>query len=131
MRLAPNAPEALSAREATSTGRAGLAISVATSDMDVSGTAAPLEPLKNAILIAGPTASGKSALAIELARKVNGVVINADSMQVYGILRLLTARPSDDDLLAAPHLLYGQVDPRDQYSTGNWARDVEAILGSG
>lgn len=90
-----------------------------------------MEPLKNAILIAGPTASGKSALSIELARKVNGVVFNADSMQVYGILRLLTARPSDDDLQAAPHLLYGHVDPREQYSTGNWARDVGAILRSG
>ncbi|WP_411956197.1 tRNA (adenosine(37)-N6)-dimethylallyltransferase MiaA [Arvimicrobium flavum] len=84
--------------------------------------------VKNAILIAGPTASGKSALAIELAVKHGGAIINADSMQVYAGLRVLTARPDDRDLSIAPHHLYGHVDPADDYSTGAWLRDVKALL---
>lgn len=90
-----------------------------------------MEPLKNAVLIAGPTASGKSALALKIARETGGAIVNADSMQVYAVLRLLTARPDDDDLAAAPHLLYGHVDPREDYSTGRWAREVEALIGDG
>ena len=85
------------------------------------------EGLKNAILIAGPTASGKSALAIEIARAVNGVVINADSMQVYDVLSLLTARPDAADLEGAVHRLYGHVNPADHYSTGHWLADVAAL----
>ncbi len=85
------------------------------------------EGLKNAILIAGPTASGKSALAIEIARAVDGVVINADSMQVYDVLSLLTARPDAADLAAAVHLLYGHVNPAAHYSTGHWLDDVAAL----
>lgn len=89
------------------------------------------EAIKNAILIAGPTASGKSALALSLARQTNGVVVNTDSMQVYSVLRLLTARPDDDDLAAAPHHLYGHVDPRASYSTGRWTDDVQQLARSG
>jgi tRNA dimethylallyltransferase len=62
-----------------------------------------------AILIAGPTASGKSALALAVAERVGGVVVNADSMQVYRELAILTARPSEADLARAPHALYGFV----------------------
>jgi tRNA dimethylallyltransferase len=82
----------------------------------------------DAILITGPTASGKSALAVRLAESRNGVVINADSMQVYDTLRILTARPSQDDMAGVPHLLYGHVPATRAYSTGEWLRDVTALL---
>ncbi len=73
-----------------------------------------------AVLIAGPTASGKSALALAVAEKLNGAVVNADSMQVYGDLRVITARPSPDEEARAPHRLYGHVDAGEIYSTGRW-----------
>jgi tRNA dimethylallyltransferase len=79
-------------------------------------------------LIAGPTASGKSALALEKARTTGGVIVNTDAMQVYDVLRVVTARPSDDDLAAAPHLLYGHVPPAKRFSTGDWLRAVTALL---
>lgn len=82
----------------------------------------------NAILITGPTASGKSALAVELAKQHGGVVINADSMQVYDTLRVLTARPSEEDMGGVPHHLYGHVPAAQAYSTGAWLRDVTALL---
>ncbi len=82
----------------------------------------------NAILITGPTASGKSALAVDLAKRHDGVVINADSMQVYDTLRVLTARPSDEDMDGVPHHLYGHVPAGQAYSTGAWLRDVTALL---
>ena len=82
------------------------------------------------VLIAGPTASGKSALALELAEQFGGVIINADSMQVYRDLRILTARPSADDEKRAPHRLYGHVDAAENYSVGRWCRDVEETLAS-
>ncbi|MGE7368272.1 tRNA (adenosine(37)-N6)-dimethylallyltransferase MiaA [Neorhizobium sp. NPDC001467] len=82
----------------------------------------------DAILITGPTASGKSALAATLARQHGGVVINADSMQVYDTLRVLTARPSDAEMEDVPHLLYGHVPALAAYSTGEWLRDVTALL---
>lgn len=85
----------------------------------------------NAILIAGPTASGKSALALDLARKTDGVVINADSMQVYDALHVLTARPSRDELDGVPHVLYGHVAAARKYSVGAWCHDVRAILADG
>ena len=81
-----------------------------------------------AVLIAGPTASGKSSLAMEMADQNDGVVINADSMQVYDMLRILTARPSDTDLQAVDHRLYGHVPASEAYSVGKWQRDVGALL---
>lgn len=83
--------------------------------------------MRDAILIAGPTASGKSALALRLARETGGVIVNADSMQVYGVLEVLTARPGAAELAQAPHLLYGHVDPRTAYSTGRYMRQVQAL----
>jgi len=81
-----------------------------------------------ALLIAGPTASGKSALAIACARALGGVVVNADSMQVYADLRVLTARPSPDEEAAAPHRLFGHVDAAVNYSVGKWLADAQAVL---
>ena len=83
--------------------------------------------MKNAILIAGPTASGKSALALDLAERLGGTIVNADSMQVYAVLDVLTARPRGEDLARAPHELYGHIHPATAYSTGNWLRDVARI----
>ncbi|GES45199.1 tRNA dimethylallyltransferase [Rhizobium dioscoreae] len=87
-------------------------------------------PISNidAILITGPTASGKSALAVELARSHDGVVINADSMQVYDTLRVLTARPSEADMEGIPHHLYGHVPAGQAYSTGVWLREADALV---
>jgi tRNA dimethylallyltransferase len=85
-------------------------------------------PGKRAVLIAGPTASGKSALALAKAKELGGVIINADAMQVYGVLRSLTARPSEDEMEGVPHLLYGTVSPTQRFSTGDWLRAVEALL---
>lgn len=73
------------------------------------------------IIIAGPTASGKSAFAIEVAHKINGVIINADSQQVYKAFRVLTARPSVEEEQQTPHLLYGHVESGENYSAGIWA----------
>jgi len=87
--------------------------------------------VENAILIAGPTASGKSAMALDLAERHDGVVVNADSMQVYSVLDLLTARPGPAELARAPHELYGHVHPSRAYSTGAWLRDVERLFRSG
>jgi tRNA dimethylallyltransferase len=81
-----------------------------------------------AVLIAGPTASGKSRLAIEMAVRIGGIVINADSMQVYRELRLLTARPSPEDEAAAPHRLYGHAPASERYSVGRWLADVAVAL---
>jgi len=81
-----------------------------------------------AVLIAGPTASGKSALALELAQKAGGVVVNTDSMQVYRDLRVLTARPTRDEEAQAPHRLYGQVDAAVNYSAGHYIRDAAEVL---
>ncbi|HVZ99297.1 MAG TPA: tRNA (adenosine(37)-N6)-dimethylallyltransferase MiaA [Caulobacterales bacterium] len=78
----------------------------------------------HALLIMGPTASGKSALALALARRVNGEIVNADSMQVYRDLRILTARPSPEDEAEIPHHLYGHVDAGERYSAGRWLRDA-------
>jgi tRNA dimethylallyltransferase len=81
-----------------------------------------------AVLIAGPTASGKSAVALALAQAHGGVVINADSMQVYGDLRLITARPSAEEEAQAEHVLYGHVDAAENYSVGRWCVDVQTAL---
>lgn len=82
----------------------------------------------DAFLITGPTASGKSALALGLAQEKNGVVINADSMQVYDTLQVLTARPSADEMGDVPHHLYGHVPAARPYSTGEWLREITALL---
>jgi tRNA dimethylallyltransferase len=79
-------------------------------------------------LIAGPTASGKSALALERARALGGVVINCDAMQVYDVLRLVTARPSEAEMEGVPHRLYGTVSPAVRFSTGEWMRAVAGIM---
>ena len=81
-----------------------------------------------AILIAGPTASGKSALALTLAQVLGGAVINADSMQVYSDLHIITARPTPAETACVPHLLYGHVDAAENYSVGRWCLDAAAAL---
>lgn len=80
------------------------------------------------VLIAGPTASGKSALAMELAARDGRVIVNADALQVYGCWRVLTARPSAADEAALPHALYGHVASDADYSVGHWLREAQAQL---
>ena len=85
------------------------------------------------MLIAGPTAGGKSALALELAEKLAragrpAAIVNADSMQVYSALSILTARPDAGEMARAPHHLYGHVAPSERYSAGRWLADVRAVL---
>jgi tRNA dimethylallyltransferase len=82
----------------------------------------------SAVLIAGPTASGKSALALELAQKTGGVIINTDSMQVYRDLRIITARPSREEEALVPHRLYGHVDAAVSFSAGSWVVDAAKAL---
>lgn len=81
-----------------------------------------------AVLIAGPTASGKSALAIEVANRLNGVVVNADSAQVYRDLRIITARPSPEEEALAPHRLYGYRAASEPFSVADWLADIAALL---
>ncbi|TKZ20651.1 tRNA (adenosine(37)-N6)-dimethylallyltransferase MiaA [Shimia litoralis] len=83
------------------------------------------------VLIAGPTASGKSALALEIAESQGGVIVNADAIQVYDNWRVLTARPSIHDETCAKHLLYGHIPYDSEYSVGHWLRDVSGILAQG
>jgi tRNA dimethylallyltransferase len=82
------------------------------------------------VLIAGPTASGKSRLALEIAAKRGGVIVNADSMQVYRELRVISARPSAEDESAVRHCLYGHVAAATRYSVGAWLLDVAVTLAS-
>ena len=86
------------------------------------------DDISKAVLIAGPTASGKSALALALAQKTGGVVINADSMQVYRDLRVITARPTLEEEAAVPHRLYGHVDAAVNFSAGSWVADAARAL---
>jgi tRNA dimethylallyltransferase len=88
----------------------------------------PKSPSKTAVLIAGPTASGKSALAVKLAHERDGVIINADSMQVYRELRIISARPSVEEEGRAPHRMYGNVAGAEDYSAGQWLRDVKVEI---
>jgi len=81
------------------------------------------------VLIAGPTASGKSALAMAIARTQGGVIVNADALQVYENWRILSARPDAADEAAVPHRLYGHIGPRQDYSAGHWLREVRELLG--
>src|SRR5215475_10112592 len=80
------------------------------------------------VLIAGPTASGKSALALAVAERIGGVVVNTDSMQVYRDLTVITARPSAAETARVPHLLYGHVDAAENYSAGRFVEDAAAVL---
>jgi tRNA dimethylallyltransferase len=80
------------------------------------------------VLIAGPTASGKSALALELARATGGIIVNADSMQVYRDLRIITARPTPAEEALVPHRLYGHVDGAVNFSAGSWVLDAAVVL---
>nr|WP_181707405.1 tRNA (adenosine(37)-N6)-dimethylallyltransferase MiaA [Chthonobacter rhizosphaerae] len=81
-----------------------------------------------AVVIAGPTASGKSALAVEIARALGGTVVNADSMQVYADLSILTARPTAEDMERVPHRLYGHVPARERYTVARWLGDMATVL---
>ncbi|MFW8634551.1 tRNA (adenosine(37)-N6)-dimethylallyltransferase MiaA [Cribrihabitans pelagius] len=80
------------------------------------------------VLIAGPTASGKSALALEIAETQGGVIVNADASQVYGCWRVVTARPSAEEEARAPHALYGHLPFDAPYSAGHWLREVLPLL---
>ena len=81
------------------------------------------------VLIAGPTASGKSALALAIAESQGGVIVNADALQVYADWRILTARPAAAEMARAPHRLYGHVPGSRPYSVGAWLRDLAPLLG--
>ena len=87
-----------------------------------------MDDIRRAVLIAGPTASGKSALALRIAAEIGGVIVNTDSMQVYDVLRVLTARPDAEETARVPHRLYGHVAPSVSYSTGRWLDDVRAVM---
>jgi tRNA dimethylallyltransferase len=86
------------------------------------------KPLRRALLIAGPTASGKSAAALVLAERFGATIVNADSMQVYRDLRILTARPTLDEERLAPHRLFGAIDGAVNYSVGRWALAAGEVL---
>src|SRR5678816_3545705 len=86
---------------------------------------------KRAVLIAGPTASGKSALALALAEQRGGTIINADSMQVYRDLRIITARPTAAEEERAPHRLYGHIDAAENFSVGRWCQEAAAASARG
>lgn len=88
-------------------------------------------PSDRPVLIAGPTASGKSALALRIAEAQGGVIVNADAIQVFANWRVLTARPSAQDEARVPHLLYGHVAGDAPYSVGHWLREVAPVLRSG
>ncbi|MFD2175280.1 tRNA (adenosine(37)-N6)-dimethylallyltransferase MiaA [Rhodobacter lacus] len=85
-------------------------------------------PADRPVLLAGATASGKSALALEIAEKSGGVVVNADALQVWACWRVLSARPSEQEEARAPHLLYGHRAAGEDYSVGAWLREVAPIL---
>ena len=80
------------------------------------------------VLIAGPTASGKSALALAIAEAAGGVIVNADASQVYNCFRIISARPSPEEEARVPHALYGHLPEDAPYSTGHWLREVAALM---
>ncbi len=86
------------------------------------------DKIKPVLCIAGPTASGKSGFALDIAKAVGGEIINADALQVYAQLNILSARPSQAEMEHVPHHLYGHVDGHKRYSTGAWLRDVEPVI---
>src|SRR4030088_317744 len=108
----------------SSAGSAGLQMRGAPRDMQANSQ----EEGRTAVLIAGPTASGKSALALELAQKTGGVIINADSTQVYRDLLVITARPTPEEEAKVPHRLYGHVDAAVNFSAGHWVADAATVL---
>jgi len=83
---------------------------------------------QNLLFICGPTGIGKSSLALRLAKKINGVVINSDSMQIYSNLEILTARPSKRDCQIVKHELYGYVDGSERYNVAKWCNDILRII---
>ncbi len=83
---------------------------------------------KRTVLIAGPTASGKTGLALRVAERIGGIIINADALQVYAKWRVLTARPTDAEMAQAPHHLYGHIDEAQDYSVGHWMKEVSDLL---
>ncbi|MEM1065439.1 MAG: tRNA (adenosine(37)-N6)-dimethylallyltransferase MiaA [Pseudomonadota bacterium] len=97
----------------------------------MSGWGAALDSLsaEQPVLIAGPTASGKSALALQIAERQGGVILNADALQVFADWRVLTARPGPEDTARARHALYGHVPGDQSYSVGQWLRDLAPHLG--
>ncbi|MCE8508968.1 tRNA (adenosine(37)-N6)-dimethylallyltransferase MiaA [Ruegeria pomeroyi] len=92
------------------------------------GRALPPIPEGVPVLIAGPTASGKSALALEIAERFGGVIVNADASQVYNCWRAISARPSPEEEARAPHRLYGHLPYDAPYSAGHWLREVTPLL---
>lgn len=78
--------------------------------------------------ITGPTASGKSAFAVKMAKRLDGEIINADSMQVYAVLQVLSARPTHSEMEGIPHHLFGHIAPSVRYSTGHWLREVDPLI---
>lgn len=98
--------------------------------MSLSSWQAALSP-DQPVLIAGPTASGKSRLAAEIAAAQGGVIVNADALQVYREWRILTARPSAAEEAALPHRLYGHIGREVPYSVGDWLREVQGLLAEG
>lgn len=84
--------------------------------------------MRPAILIHGPTASGKTALAIELAKRLDGEIVNADAMQCYADMEILSARPSEAERASAPHHLFGHVDAAEAYSAGRWQKEAREVI---
>ncbi|MEO0637343.1 MAG: tRNA (adenosine(37)-N6)-dimethylallyltransferase MiaA [Pseudomonadota bacterium] len=84
--------------------------------------------MPDVVLLAGPTASGKSALAISVARQIGGEIVNADSMQVYSELQILSARPAQDEMGGVPHHLFGHISGAQQYDTARWLADATEII---
>ncbi len=84
--------------------------------------------MRPAILIHGPTASGKTQISIDVAKRLDGEIVNADSMQVYKGLRVITAQPSDEEMSQAPHHLFGYRDPADAGSAGSWLKDAQSVI---
>jgi len=84
--------------------------------------------MKPILCIAGPTASGKSSWALNLAKKFDGEIINADALQVYSELQILSARPTEDEMNGIPHHLYGHISAAHRYSTGEWLREVDLLI---
>lgn len=108
----------------------GLACMKPTDRQTVAYDLSGIDPARH-VLIAGPTASGKSALALQIAQTQGGLIVNADALQVWACWRVLTARPSPADEAAAPHRLYGHAAPSRSYSVGDWLADVQNLLDGG